>query len=124
MAIDSEPWVTSCLLCGRADETANMVRVAVEHRAPWSPAVHVICQECCSAVMEAIRSELADFNAGVKNDADFHFGLGDGLHCDPVDPDVAVPAAFEEAPRLATDDGSDGAPAPGRRKRRSAAVPE
>jgi hypothetical protein len=69
----------TCPLCGRPDWPTNMLHVAIEHRANYWGAQHLLCFQCIDAVMTAARAEIAEFNAGVLGDGDFHFGLGDSV---------------------------------------------
>jgi len=98
-----DDWVSTCVLCGNADEVGSMTEVALEHHSAVWPERQLLCSRCCLAVMDAVRRELDIYNSGVSNDADLQFGLGGSD--DPVD-SSATGNAVGGAPALADSAGA------------------
>src|SRR5271163_300099 len=96
-------WVTTCVLCGNAEEIASVTEVAIAHHSPVWPAAQLVCQRCCLAVMDGVHREIAAYNNGVSDDAALHFGVGH----DPVAGDPSEPgAAVEPAPAIENPEGA------------------
>jgi hypothetical protein len=90
--------VLTCPLCGRPDEAANMTAVAIEHAAEVWPKSVTLCQQCCLAVMDAVKRELDEYNQGVKDRGDTDLSLAERGDSEPGSNGAAAAEGVEHQP--------------------------